>query len=197
MREKDLISESFNIHSELLKRTFEKHSENILKAADVITTSFRLGGKLVIFGNGGSAADSQHFAAEFVGRFLANRKSLPAIALTTDSSILTALGNDYGFEQIFERQVESLVKDPDVVFAISTSGNSENVVRGVIAGKEKGVKMIVLTGEGGGRLNGLADVLIDIPSKEIPRIQEMHILTEHIICNLVEKSLFQYNTGDD
>lgn len=195
MNERETVLLSFETHSDLTKRTNEKLCQNILKAAELISLSFRSGGKLVVFGNGGSAADSQHFVTELVGRFLDERKSLPAIALTTNSSILTALGNDYGFDKIFERQVEALVNSQDVAVAISTSGNSENVIKAAQAARQKGAKVIALTGDGGGILSENSDVLIDIPSKDTPRIQEMHILTEHIICNLVEKSLSQNNNG--
>lgn len=186
MKELEIVSSSFNKHSELLGHTLEKHSESVVLAAKLIIDAFEKGGKVVIFGNGGSAADSQHLAAEFIGRFLGERKSLPAIAISTDTSVITSIGNDFGFEKIFERQVESLVSNNDVVIAISTSGNSENVIRGVVAAKNNGAKIIALTGEKGGSLNGLADILLDIPSNDIPRIQEMHILVGHTICNIVE-----------
>lgn len=187
MKEYSTVTESFKSHFSILERTIRRHSGNIAEAATLIASCFNDGGKIVIFGNGGSAADSQHLAAEFMGRFLLERKSLPAIALTTDTSVLTALGNDYGFEKIFQRQVEGLVNNGDVVIAISTGGNSENVLNGAKAAKEKGAKVIALTGQGGGKLREVADVLIDIPSKETPRIQEVHILVEHIICDLVER----------
>ncbi|HJY98754.1 MAG TPA: D-sedoheptulose 7-phosphate isomerase [Patescibacteria group bacterium] len=190
MKETEIIRRSFENHSSLVDKTMDKHIGNIIRAAYLVMDCFANDGKLVFFGNGGSAADSQHMAAEFTGRFLLERRSLPAIALTTDTSILTAIGNDYGYEKIFERQVESMVKKGDVVFAISTSGNSENVVRGVLAAKNNGAKVVALTGNGGGRLGQYSDILIDIPSDETPRIQEMHLLTEHVICDLVEKSLF-------
>lgn len=190
MSERDIVTETFINHSNVLNETLEKHAENIVRAADLITNCFKSGGKLVIFGNGGSAADSQHMAGEFIGRFLRERKSLPAIALTTDSSILTALGNDYGFDKVFERQIESLANTPDIVIAISTSGNSENVVKAVAAAKKRGLVVISLTGEGGGMLKGFSDILIDVSSIETPRVQETHILVEHIVCDLVENNLF-------
>jgi D-sedoheptulose 7-phosphate isomerase len=191
MNERDDILRSFENHSDLIKKTFDLHSDNILKAADLIVLSFLSGGKLVAFGNGGSAADSQHFVAEFIGKFLAVRKSLPALALTSNTSTITAVGNDYGFEHVFERQVESLVNMKDIIIAISTSGNSENVVNGVKAAKKIGAKVIALTGEGGGKLSELADLIIDVPSIDTPRIQEAHIFVEHLVCGLVEKKILQ------
>jgi D-sedoheptulose 7-phosphate isomerase len=187
MKELDIIHDSFKNHQDVCCDTLKKHKQNILCAADLIVKSIKSGGKIVFFGNGGSAADSQHLAAEFVGKFIIKRKSLAAIALTTNSSITTAIGNDFGFENVFQRQVESLVNKEDVVVAISTSGNSENVVNGVITAKEKGVKVITLSGDGGGMLQKYSDILIDVPSKSTPVIQEMHILIGHTICNLVER----------
>jgi D-sedoheptulose 7-phosphate isomerase len=144
------------------------------------------GGKVLLMGNGGSAADSQHIAAEIVGRYQRERKGLPAIALTTDSSILTSVGNDYGFEHIFARQVEALCLPQDVVIGISTSGNSANVVAGIEAAKSTGAYTVGLTGMGGGRLASLCDVTLAMPSSETPRIQEAHILIGHILCDLID-----------
>jgi D-sedoheptulose 7-phosphate isomerase len=194
MIEKKIIINSFKNHSGLVEQTLERQTDNIAKAASLIINNYNDGGKVVLFGNGGSAADAQHLAGELVGRFLLKRKSLPAIALTTDTSVLTALGNDYGFDKVFQRQVESLVNKGDVVIAISTSGNSENVVNGVVAAKRKGAKIIVLSGESGGKLRDRADILINVPSKDVPRIQEVHILVGHVLCNLVESTIFQRNS---
>lgn len=144
------------------------------------------GGKILLMGNGGSAADSQHIAAEIVGRFQRERKGLPAIALTTDSSILTSVGNDYGFEYIFARQVEALCSAQDIVIGISTSGNSANVVAGIAAAKQSGAYTVGLTGAGGGRLADLCDVTLAMPSSDTPRIQEAHILIGHILCDLID-----------
>lgn len=185
-----LIDSSFESHSRVLEETQIKHRDTILKAADLIAQSYDTHGKVVLFGNGGSAADAQHLAAEFVGRFLRDRPSLPAVALTTDPSIVTAIANDYGFDKVFARQIEALVSPHDVIVAISTSGNSANVVVGVEAAKRKGAKVIALTGQGGGNLAELVDVLIDIPSIKTPRIQEMHILVGHLICEIVESKIF-------
>jgi D-sedoheptulose 7-phosphate isomerase len=145
--------------------------------------------KIILFGNGGSAADAQHMAAELVGRFLINRKSIPAISLTTDTSILTAIGNDFGFENVFSRQCESIVSKGDVIIAISTSGNSLNVLNGVKTAKEKEGIIIGLTGKDGGKLNGLTDEILKAPTENTPHIQECHRVIIHILCNLIEKEL--------
>ena len=171
----DVISKSKNL---------EKSIQHII---DKIISCFENGNKVVVFGNGGSAADSQHFAAEFIGRFLKERNSLPAISLTTDTSILTALGNDYSFETIFSRQCESVVKKGDVVFGISTSGNSINVINGFNTAKNCGGFTIGLLGSDGGELNKISDLSIVIPSKSTPRIQESQRVILHIICEIVEE----------
>lgn len=144
-------------------------------------------GKILLMGNGGSAADSQHIAAELVGRYLCERKGLPAIALTTDTSILTAVGNDYGYENIFSRQIESLAKTNDIVVGYSTSGNSENICNAMKLAKEKNCYTIALTGESGGSLLDLVDECICIPSKSTPRIQEAHAFIGHMLCAFVDK----------
>ena len=149
------------------------------------------GRKLVLFGNGGSAADAQHLAAELVVRLQHDRPGLPALALTTNTSILTAASNDYGFEQVFSRQVESLVERGDVLVAISTSGASQNVVRGVEAGARRGAFRVALTGETGGALADQVDLLVNVPSRDAQRIQEAHITIGHIVCSLIEKIRFQ------
>jgi D-sedoheptulose 7-phosphate isomerase len=149
------------------------------------------GRKLVLFGNGGSAADAQHLAAELVVRLHHDRPGLPALALTTNTSILTAVSNDYGFEQVFSRQVESLVERGDVLVAISTSGASPNVVRGVEAGARRGAFRVALTGETGGALADQVDLLVNVPSRDAQRIQEAHITIGHIVCSLIEKVRFQ------
>jgi len=153
-------------------------------------SAIRNGGKLVLFGNGGSAADAQHLAAELVVRLNADRPGIPAIALTTNTSILTGAANDYGFERIFARQIESLVTAQDVLVALSTSGNSTNVVHGVEAGKKRGAFVAAMTGETGGALSTRVDLLLNVPSRDAQRIQEAHITVGHILCGLVEKALF-------
>jgi D-sedoheptulose 7-phosphate isomerase len=152
------------------------------------------GRKLVFFGNGGSAADAQHLAAELVVRLAADRPSLPALALTTNTSVLTATGNDYGFEQLYSRQIESLVERGDILVAISTSGNSPNVVRGVEAGALRGAFRVALTGETGGALADKVDLLLNVPSRDAQRIQESHITIGHIACSLIEEIRFPKNT---
>lgn len=155
----------------------------------LIITAYKTGGKVVLFGNGGSAADAQHIACELVGKFALKRQAFPAIALTTNASILTAVANDYGYEAVFSRQIEALVNERDVVIGISTSGNSPNVVEAVKTAKMKGAKTIGLTGGDGGRLAEVADLTLIVPSDITPRIQEAHITIGHIVCELVEKEL--------
>ena len=158
-------------------------------AINLIINSIKNGNKLIIFGNGGSAADAQHIAAELIGRFKLERKSLPAIALTTDSSILTSLGNDYSYDIIFSRQCESLVLKNDVVMGISTSGNSKNVELGMKTSLEKGAKTIGLLGNNGGTIKSVSNIPIIVNSNDTANIQESHRVIYHIICNLVEKEL--------
>jgi D-sedoheptulose 7-phosphate isomerase len=164
------------------EREFERIANEMSRAI--------LGGKKILWcGNGGSAADSQHLAAELMGRFRRERRGLPSIALTTDTSILTAIGNDYGFERVFQRQVEALCVKGDVIVGISTSGNSPNVCAAVETARQIGAFTVGLTGEGGGSLAAIADVVIRIPSKETARIQEGHILCGHILCDWVESCI--------
>ncbi len=164
-------------------RAFTPLIEDLAKR---IITSIEAGGKVLLFGNGGSAADAQHLAAEFVVRYRQNRRALPAIALTTDTSILTAGANDFGFESIFARQVEALANKGDVVIGITTSGSSANVIAGLEASKNKGCVVIAFVGENGGKAAELADVAFAAPSKITARVQECHLLVGHIICDLVE-----------
>lgn len=154
-----------------------------------VRTALEKGRKILICGNGGSAADSQHMAAEFVGRFVKERQSLPAVALTVDTSLLTAVGNDYGFDCVFSRQVEGLGQEGDVFIAISTSGNSANVVRAVKTAKEKGIFVIGMTGENGGILAKGSDLCLAVPSQVTARIQEMHIMIIHMICEIAEADI--------
>ena len=166
-------------------------SEDIENTVNIISSSFRKGKKLVIFGNGGSAADAQHIAAELIGRFQMKRNSLPAIALTTDSSILTSIGNDFSFNDIFSRQVEGLVNSGDVVLGISTSGNSVNIINGLKSAKSKNAKTISILGNNGGKIKNFSDVSIIVNSSSTPRIQEVHRIIYHIICEHVEKKFFK------
>ena len=161
--------------------------KEINSAVNMIIKTIEKGKKIVIFGNGGSAADAQHMAAEFVGRYLIERDSLPAIALTTDTSALTGIGNDYGFEKVFARQCDALVNNGDLVIAISTSGKSPNIIEGIKTSKNKNAKIILLTGKNNNKLKHLTDITIRVPSNETPRIQESHRIIIHIICEFVEK----------
>src|SRR5205809_3581415 len=159
----------------------------IAQFADKSAAALRAGGKIVFFGNGGSAADALHLAAELVVRLRTERPGLGARALTTNPSVLTAAGNDYGFERIFSRQIESLVAKQDILVALSTSGNSPNVIRGVEAGRARGAYLVAFTGETGGQLKGKVDLLLNVPSSDAQRIQECHITIGHIACSLVER----------
>ncbi len=170
--------------------TIESNLERLDLLSQWITTSINKGGKLLLFGNGGSAADAQHIAAEFVNRFLKERKPLPAISLSTDTSILTAVSNDYDFDQVFSKQIAAIGKQEDIALGISTSGNSPNVLKAIELAKEIGIKTAALTGNTGGQLAEVADLAIISKSNETPRIQETHILMGHILCELVENNLF-------
>ena len=161
----------------------------IAQLAERAAAALKAGGKIVLFGNGGSAADAQHIAAEFVVRLRAERPGLAALALTTNTSVLTAASNDYGFERVFARQIESLVAPADVLVALSTSGTSANIVRGLEAGRRSGAFLVALTGETGGALAEKVDLLLNIPSRDSQRIQEAHITIGHIVCSLVEQIL--------
>jgi len=181
-----LIDSSLRVSAELSVTVARESSSVIFEAALLITRCLRNGGKVLFFGNGGSAADAQHLAAELVGRFVRERAGLPAIALTTDSSILTAVGNDYGFEQVFARQIQALGRAGDVAVALSTSGNSANVLEGVKEARKRKLKTIGLTGKDGGALAQRADVAVTIPSTSTARIQECHIAIGHLFCELVD-----------
>jgi len=163
----------------------------VSQVAMQIVQSFSVGGKVFFFGNGGSAADAQHLAAEFTGRYLKERSPLPALALSVNSSSVTAIGNDYGFDLVFARQLEALGKEGDVAVGISTSGNSRNVIRALEVAKSKSIFAVALTGASGGLMRDIADCTIRIPSEETPRIQECHILTGHVICEIAELTLFR------
>jgi D-sedoheptulose 7-phosphate isomerase len=173
----------------------ESAAEVIARAAELIVACLRDGRKVLICGNGGSAADAQHIAGELVGRFLKERRALPAIALTTDTTILTALGNDYSFDVVFSRQVEALGRPGDVLIGISTSGNSPDVLRAVEAGRRLGLRTIGLTGQSGGKLAAQTDLCVRVPSAETPRIQEGHIAVAHVVCELVENAIVEAEGG--
>jgi D-sedoheptulose 7-phosphate isomerase len=186
----DEIKRQLDEHIDAVNMVTEQLTEPIAECARMLVDALKGSHKLLIMGNGGSAADAQHFAAEMVGRFLMERKALPAIALTTDTSILTAVGNDYGFDEIFKRQVEALAGPGDVLIGISTSGNSLNIKRAFEAGKKIGAGTIGLLGRNGGEIGPMVDLNLTVPSFETPRIQETHLIIIHILCDLVEKGLF-------
>ncbi len=175
---------------ETKKRLIGPALDDIEKSVRMIEGSLLAGGKIFLFGNGGSAADSQHIAAEFVGRFKMERKALPALALTTNTSTITALANDYGYDASFKRQLEALGNRGDVALAISTSGNAKNVIEAVKEAKKMGIKTIALTGKRGGALTGFCDTSIIVESDDTARIQEAHILIGHIIAEILESALF-------
>lgn len=182
---KKIAAESIRAKEALISEKID----NIVKAAELLIASLEVGGKLLIFGNGGSAADSQHMVAELVGRFKKERQAWPAIALTTNTSTMTALANDYSYDEIFARQIDALGKPGDVVIGISTSGNSKNVIEAVRRAKALGLKTIALTGGDGGKLARECDIAVAAPSKNTPRIQECHLLIIHILCELIENAL--------
>lgn len=182
---KDKILESIQIKEELMRTSISE----IIAIAKCIIDCLSKGGKVIFFGNGGSAADSQHLAAEFVGRFKKDRKALSAIALTTDTSIITSLANDYGYEVIFAKQIEALGNKGDVAVGISTSGKAKNVIRGIEQAKQQGLITVGLTGGKGGVLAKIADISLMVPSNVTARIQEAHITVGHVICELAEERL--------
>jgi D-sedoheptulose 7-phosphate isomerase len=180
------IRESIEVKSDLLNQ----HVSTIADLSRLLIDALRAGRKLVLFGNGGSAADAQHVAAELVNRFQMDRNPLPAIALTTDTSILTSVGNDLAFDELFSRQVRALVQKGDVAVGISTSGNSSNVINGIIAAKEKGAVTVGFTGRSGGRLKDLVDTCCHVSSESTARIQEAQITIWHALCEVIEREMF-------
>lgn len=191
MKNEEIVARSFGESIEA-KQAFltPGNISLVVRAAGLVADSFKGGGKLLIVGNGGSAADAQHLAAEFVNRFEIERPPLAAIALTTDSSNLTSIGNDYSFDDIFSKQVRALGRPGDVLLAITTSGNSRNILKAVEEAEKTGMKVIVLTGKGGGLLSGRGDVFVDVAAKKTARIQEVHITFCHVVCELVDSTLF-------
>jgi len=183
------IKLEFNEHLKIANETFKNIVTPLEIAANICINSLKNDGKILIFGNGGSAADAQHFAAEMVGKYKNHRKGLPAIALTTDTSTITSIGNDFGYEHVFDRQVEALANKDDVVIGISTSGRSENVINALKLSKTLGCKNIGLSGGDGGEMNKICEVNLIVASEDTPRIQEIHILIEHTICQLVDQAL--------
>jgi len=184
-----MIEKEMNSHKKTIEKTIEELQSYIYTACIVASETINNGGKILLFGNGGSAADAQHIAAELSGRYKSERRGLAGIALTTDTSVLTAVGNDYGYERVFDRQVEALARKGDLLIGISTSGNSKNVLRALSLGRNIGCKTIGFSGRDGGAMNDFCDVNIVVPSDDTPRIQEMHIMIGHIICQAIDDAL--------
>ena len=185
---KNIIQASIDTKQQILQN--EELLATIQKVVDVITDAFKLGNKVYFCGNGGSAADAQHLAAEFSGRFYIDRKALPAEALHCNTSYLTAVANDYGFDVVYSRMIEGIGETGDILIGLSTSGNSINIIKAFEAAKLKGISTIAFTGVTGGQMKSISDYLINIPSADTPRIQESHITIGHIICQLVEEKIF-------
>lgn len=184
-----IYRDSLAEHREVAERLIADAVPDIARCGELIWTAFREGRKVLICGNGGSAADAQHIAAEFVGRYETERRALPGIALTTDTSALTALGNDYGFERVFARQVEALAAEGDVLIAISTSGNSPNVLAAIETARRKGCTVVGMTGRDGGRMRSLCDALFAAPADRTARVQEAHITVAHMWCEYIDRQM--------
>ena len=185
----NVVREEFNSHLETINVVLKTMEEELVNASKLAVDTLKSGNKILLFGNGGSAADAQHIAAELTGRYKTERRGLAGIALTTDTSALTAIGNDYGYERIFDRQVESLANNGDLLIGISTSGNSQNVINALKLGKELGCKTLGFSGKDGGAMNEVCDINLIVPSNNTPRIQEMHILFGHTICQIIDNEL--------
>ncbi len=184
------VKESQNVKEDFIK----KNTSQLIDCAEYISKAFKNDRKLMLCGNGGSAADAQHIAAEFVNKFLLDRHPLPAMALTTDTSIITSVANDYSYEEVFSKQIQALGVEGDILLAISTSGNSKNILSAIRTAKEKGLYTVGLIGGDGGEMLTLVDLPLVVESNETPRVQETHILAGHLICELVEYILFQKNS---
>ena len=187
---KKIIEATFDESARVKKQFGVQNLQNLTDFARQLSFAFESGNKLLIFGNGGSAADAQHLAAEFVNRFQIERPPLPALALTTDSSIILSIGNDYDFSDIFSKQVKALGKEGDIALGISTSGNSLNVLKAIKTARAMKIKTVALTGNDGGNIGNEVDILLNVESDSTPRIQETHITACHLICDLVDKQLF-------
>jgi D-sedoheptulose 7-phosphate isomerase len=183
-----IIQSEFDSHLETIKDVIEKSSKDLANLSQMAVDTIASGNKILIFGNGGSAADAQHIAAEFTGRYKTERRGLPAIALTTDTSALSAIGNDYGYDRVFDRQVEALANSGDMLLGISTSGNSKNVINALRLGKQMGCKTAGFSGRDGGGMSDVCDVNLIVPSDNTPRIQEMHILFGHTMCQIIDEN---------
>ncbi|MBU3890376.1 SIS domain-containing protein [Methylosinus sporium] len=189
MRPRDILETAIAEHAALIEASFEALAQPFERVVELSRGAIEAGGKLIFFGNGGSAADAQHIAAELAVRFLGDRPPIPALALTTDTSVLTACGNDLGFEYIFSRQIEAIARDVDIVFGISTSGRSRNVLLGVEAARRIGASAVGLTGADGGSFAQICDATLEVPSRTVARIQEIHILIGHSLCAALEAEL--------
>jgi D-sedoheptulose 7-phosphate isomerase len=185
------IRAAFDAHLAVIQASREALIDDIARFAAMVVETLQNGGKVLLMGNGGSAADAQHFAAELVGRYLRERQALPAIALTTDSSIVTAISNDYGYERVFSRQVEALAASGDLVVGISTSGNSPNVFNALAVAGTRGCRTVGLLGRDGGLIRDAVDLALVVPSRETPLIQETHAIVIHVVCDLVEQAFSQ------
>lgn len=184
------ITMQLTAHRDVIARVEQELTPRIIEMVELMVDTFQRGGKVLVMGNGGSAADAQHFVAEIVGRFKMERRGLPALALSTDTSILTAIGNDYGFDKVFSRQVEALAATGDLVIGISTSGNSPNVLLALQLARETGCRTVGLLGKDGGSIKDVCDLALIVPTTDTPRVQEAHITIIHIVCDLLEKTLF-------
>jgi len=187
---KDAIIKAFDDSAQIKVKFVRENADKIIEVVQLIAQAFREGKKVILFGNGGSAMDASHIAAEFVNRFLMERPPLPAIALNTDAAVITSISNDYDFSQVYSKQLAALGHEGDVVIGISTSGNSPNVVKAIETARRNGMKTVILTGGTGGKLANLADYTFIVPTKATPRIQETHITLGHAICQMVDEELF-------
>ena len=183
-----MIKAEFEAHQKTIEATIEKLIPNVETASQMIVDTLKSGNKILLCGNGGSASDAQHIAAELTGRYKSERRGLPGIALNTDTSALTAIANDYGYDRVFDRQVEALANEGDLLIGISTSGNSANIISALKVAKEMGCKSLGLSGRDGGAMNEVCDLNIIVPSDDTPRIQEMHILIGHTLCQAVDNA---------
>jgi D-sedoheptulose 7-phosphate isomerase len=187
---KDAIIKAFEDSAQVKVKFARENADKIIEVVQVIAQAFREGRKVILFGNGGSATDASHIAAEFMNRFLIERPPLPAIALNSDAALLTCISNDYDFSQVYSKQLTALGHEGDIVIGISTSGNSPNVLKAIETAKKNGMKTVILTGGTGGKMAGLADYAFIVPTKVTPRIQETHITLGHTICQMVDEELF-------
>jgi len=185
---KQTITKEFQAHLETINSVINTMEDKLVEASNLAVKTLKAGNKILLCGNGGSAADAQHIAAELTGRYKTERRGLPGIALTTDTSALTAIGNDYGYERIFDRQIEALANKGDLIIGISTSGNSKNILSALKLAKVLGCNTLGFSGKNGGEMNEVCDVNLIVPSDDTPRIQEMHILFGHTICQIIDDS---------